>query len=60
LGGDWEFIIGKSTQAFDEVADRMVQSGEEVKRLLGDVLTQVAVIFREVRKTRYAVLPIGR
>jgi hypothetical protein len=47
---DWDFIVQKSTQAFDEVADRITLSGEEVKQLLGDVLTQVAVIFREVRK----------
>jgi hypothetical protein len=47
---DWDFIIEKGTQAFDEVADRITQSGEETKRLLGDVLTQLAVIFREVRK----------
>jgi len=48
--GDWDFIVRKSTLAFDEIADRISQSGEEVKQLLGDVLTQVAVIFREVRK----------
>jgi hypothetical protein len=48
--GDWDFIVQKSTLAFDEIADRITQSGEEVKQLLGDVLTQVAVIFREVRK----------
>ena len=48
--GDWDFIVRKSTLAFDEIADRITQSGEEVKQLLGDVLTQVAVIFREVRK----------
>jgi hypothetical protein len=48
--GDWDFIIEKGTQAFDEVADRITQGGEETKRLLGDVLTQVAVIFREVRE----------
>jgi len=47
---DWEFIVQKSTQAFDEIADRITASGEEVKQLLGDVLTNVAVIFREVRK----------
>ena len=48
--GDWDFIVQKSTLAFDEIADRISQSGEEVKQLLGDVLTQVAVIFTEVRK----------
>jgi hypothetical protein len=46
---DWDFIIEKGTQAFDEVADRITQSGEEVKQLLGDVFTQVAVVLREVR-----------
>jgi hypothetical protein len=48
--GDWDFVVRKSTLAFDEIADRISQSGEAVKQLLGDVLTQVAVIFREVRK----------
>jgi hypothetical protein len=48
--GDWEFIISKGTKAFDEVADRLVQSGEVVKDQLGSFLTQVAVIFREVGK----------
>jgi hypothetical protein len=47
---DWDFIIQKGTVAFDEMADRIAQSGEEIKNLLGDVLTQVGVIFREVRK----------
>jgi len=47
---DWDFIIQKGTQAIDEVADRITQTGEETKRLLGDVLTQLAVIVREARK----------
>jgi len=46
---DWDFIIQKSTLAFDEVADRISQSSTDMKRLLGDVLTQLATIFREIR-----------
>lgn len=46
---DWDFIIQKGTLAFDEIADRVAQGGTEMKRLLGDVLTQVAVILRETR-----------
>lgn len=46
---DWDFIIQKSTLAFDEVADRISQSSTDMKKLLGDVLTQLAVIFREIR-----------
>ena len=49
LGQDWDFIIQKSTLAFDEVADRISQSSTDMKKLLGDVLTQLAVIFREIR-----------
>lgn len=47
---DWDFIIQKSTLAFNEVADRITQSTSEIKTLLGDVLTQMAVILREIRK----------
>jgi hypothetical protein len=36
--------------AVDNVADRLSVGGSEVKRLLGDVLTQVAVIARGIRE----------
>lgn len=47
---DLDFIVQKGTLAFDEVADRMAQSGAVIKDMLGNVLTQIAVIFREARK----------
>jgi hypothetical protein len=47
---DWDFIVQKGTLCFDEVADRITQSGSDVKKLLGNVLTQMTVILREIRK----------
>ena len=52
--GSWvsniEFLIGQGTFAFDQVADRLSQSSTVVKNLLGTLLTQIAVIAREVRR----------
>jgi hypothetical protein len=52
--GNWvqnlEFSIGRFTLAFDRMADRIADYGDNIKRMLGDVLTQIAVMFREVRK----------
>jgi hypothetical protein len=45
-----EFIIQKTTYAFDVIADRLADTGSQIKELLGDVLTQTAVLAREVRK----------
>ena len=53
LTGDWvadvDFVVGKLTSAFDSVSDRLATGGEVVKRNLGDLLTNIAVIVREVR-----------
>lgn len=52
--GDWlqnlEFIIGESTLAFDRIADTLAEYGDDMKELAGTVLTQIAVVFREVRR----------
>jgi hypothetical protein len=48
--GNIEFIIQKGVFALDRVGDRLAQGGVVIKDLLGTVLTQVAVIVREVRK----------
>lgn len=52
--GNWvqnlEFIIGKSTLAFDRMADTLAQAGDDIKELVGTVLTEIAVLFREVRR----------
>ena len=47
--GNWDFIMAKSTSAFDQVATRITQSGGEVKSLLGEVLTEVTAILVQVR-----------
>jgi hypothetical protein len=52
--GNWvqnlEFVIGRSALAFDRIADRLAEYGDHIKDLLGSVLTEIAVMFREVRK----------
>jgi hypothetical protein len=45
-----EFSIRKGAQAFDEMSDRLAESGDQIKELIGTVLTEVAVIFREMRR----------
>jgi hypothetical protein len=59
--GGWveniEFIIQKGVLALDIVGDRLAQGGAVIKDLLGTVLTQVAVIVREVRKLGAAYIP---
>lgn len=45
-----EAAVWKGTVAFDTLADRLADTGQHIKELVGDVLTQVAVLFREVRK----------
>ena len=53
LTGDWvadaDFIIGKLTSAFDTVADELAVGGSMLKENLGTLLTNIAVIAREVR-----------
>ena len=52
--GNWvqnlEFSIGRVTLAFDRMADSIADYGDNIKQMAGDVLTEVAVMFREVRK----------
>jgi len=52
--GNWvqnlEFIIGESTLAFDRIADTLAEYGDNMKELAGTVFTQIAVVFREVRR----------
>jgi hypothetical protein len=54
LTGSWmanvDFAIGNLTSAFDTVADRLATGGSVIKEHLGNVLTQIAVLFREVRR----------
>ncbi|MDM8000341.1 MAG: hypothetical protein QUS33_10150 [Dehalococcoidia bacterium] len=45
-----EFSIRKMALAFDKVSDQLAVYGDQIKELAGTVLTQVAVIFREIRK----------
>ncbi len=45
-----EFAIRKGALAFNEMSDRLAEGGDQIKELVGTVLTQVAVMFREVRK----------
>lgn len=53
---DVEFLIQQGVGHFDRLADELC--GEvEIKELLGTVLTQVAVIFREVRGLLGAYIP---
>ena len=53
LTGDWvadaDFIIGKLTSAFDTIADDLATGGSMIKENLGTLLTNIAVIAREVR-----------
>ncbi|MBN2098345.1 MAG: hypothetical protein JW753_01985 [Dehalococcoidia bacterium] len=53
LTGDWvanvDFMVGKLTSAFDSIADRLATGGLVIKDNLGDLLTNIAVIVREVR-----------
>ena len=53
LTGDWvadmDFIVGKLTSAFDTIADELATGGSVIKANLGDLLTNIAVIAREVR-----------
>jgi hypothetical protein len=53
LTGDWvadmDFIAGKLTSAFDTIADQLSTGGSVIKANLGDLLTNIAVIAREVR-----------
>ena len=44
-----EAAIRKGTMAFDTFADRLSDYGAHFKQLVGDVLTEIAVLFREVR-----------
>ena len=52
--GNWvqnlESIIGSGTLAFDRIADRLSEYGDNIKQLVGSVLTEIAVLFREVRR----------
>ena len=45
-----EFAIRKGALAFDAMSDELAEGGDQIKELVGTVLTQVAVMFREVRK----------
>ena len=53
LTGDWvgniDFVIGKLTSVFDTIADEVSSGGVAIKVNLGDFLTNIAVIIREVR-----------
>jgi hypothetical protein len=53
LTGDWvgdiDFMIGKLTSVFDTIADQVSIGGSAIKVNLGDFLTNVAVLVREVR-----------
>ena len=53
LTGDWvadaDFIIGKLTSAFDAIADELATGASMIKENLGTLLTNIAVIAREVR-----------
>lgn len=48
--GNLDFIVQRATLCFDTVASTLADQGSALKQLLGDVLTQAAVIVREVRK----------
>ena len=45
-----EFAIRKGAEGFDAMADRLGEFGDNIKDLVGTVLTEVAVMFREVRR----------
>jgi len=44
-----EFSIRKGALAFDVMADRLAEFGDDIKDLVGTVLTEFAVMVREVR-----------
>ena len=52
-GGNWvqniDFVVQKSTLALDTMADKLSVGGSLIKESLGTLLTQVAVIARELR-----------
>ena len=52
-----EFAIQKGAVAFDAMADRLAEFGENIKDLVGTVLTEIAVLFREVRKLGIPYFP---
>lgn len=45
-----EFVIGKCASGFNAMADTLGEVGDNIKDLLGTVLTEMAVMFREIRK----------
>jgi hypothetical protein len=53
LTGDWvadvDFIVGKLTSAFDTIADRLATGESVIRENLGTLLTNIAVLAREVR-----------
>jgi len=53
LTGDWvadvDFMVGKLTSAFDTIADELSTGGSMIQANLGTLLTNIAVIAREVR-----------
>lgn len=53
LSGDWvadvDFAIGKLTSAFDTIADKLAVGGSVIKANLGELLTKIAVLAKEVR-----------
>jgi len=53
LTGDWvaniDFMVGKLTSVFDTIADELSSGGSAIKVNLGDFLTNIAVLVREVR-----------
>lgn len=53
LSGDWvadiDFVVGKLTSVVDNLADRLAAGGEVIRESLGDFLTNLAVIAREIR-----------
>jgi len=55
LSGNWvadvDFMIGKLTSAADAIADRLSTGGSVIKENLGNLLTQIAVIAMEVRRS---------
>ena len=53
LTGGWvpniDFMVGKLTSVFDTIADELSSGGSAIKVNLGDFLTNIAVLVREVR-----------
>lgn len=52
-----EFAIRKGAEAFDLMADQLAEFGDNIKDLMGTVLTEIAVMFREMRKLGTPYLP---